>query len=178
MLQESRLSKGNIVQVFTIDFSEIHFDRESQLVIGWTMQMNLQKKTIHTNSLQRIEEDTKDNGISLETCYSTSIEKSFPTRHVHPIIVAEPSFWNCGNGLHLTRLSMSYHQHRFEISGNFGDYLIGTVRLKTAITRACAHAYQTTCLTAHVSAVPHPSLRPTTAQSQISISSQCLFHNT
>ena len=44
--------------------------RESQLAIGWTEQkfkggMNLRKKTIHTNSLQRKREDTKDNGILL-----------------------------------------------------------------------------------------------------------------
>ena len=59
--------KVNTSQVFTIDFSEIQFIVKSQLVIGWSGQkckecMNLLKKTIHTNSLQRKREDTKDNG--------------------------------------------------------------------------------------------------------------------
>ena len=40
---------------------------DSQLAIGWSEQksksgMNLRKKTIHTKSLQRKREDTKDNG--------------------------------------------------------------------------------------------------------------------
>ena len=56
--------------VFTIDFSEIQF------IVNHNSQsdgqnkseksgMNLQKKTIHTNSLQKKGEDTKDNGILL-----------------------------------------------------------------------------------------------------------------
>ena len=60
----------NILQVFTIDFSEIQF------IVNHNSQsdgqnksaksgMNLQKKIIHTNSLQRKGEDTKDNGILL-----------------------------------------------------------------------------------------------------------------
>ena len=62
--------KVNILQVFAIDFSEIHF------IVNHNSQsdgqnksaksgMNLHKKTIHTNSLQRKGEDTKDNGILL-----------------------------------------------------------------------------------------------------------------
>ena len=62
--------KVNILQVFTIDFSEIQF------IVNHNSQsdgqnksaksgMNLQKKTIHINSLQRKREDTKDNGILL-----------------------------------------------------------------------------------------------------------------
>ena len=62
--------KVNLLQVFTIDSSEIQF------VVNHNSQsdgqhksaksgMNLQKKTIHTNSLQRKREDTKDNGILL-----------------------------------------------------------------------------------------------------------------
>ena len=62
--------KVNILQVFTIDFSEIQF------IVNHNSQsdgqnnsaksgMNLQKKTIHINSLQRKGEDTKDNGILL-----------------------------------------------------------------------------------------------------------------
>ena len=60
----------NILQVFTIDFSEIQF------IVNHNSQsdgqnksaksgMNLLKKTIHTNSLQMKGEDTKDNGILL-----------------------------------------------------------------------------------------------------------------
>ena len=63
-------SKVNILQVFTIDFSEIQF------VVNHNSQsdgqnksaksgMNLRKKTIHTNSLQIKGEDTKDKGILL-----------------------------------------------------------------------------------------------------------------
>ena len=64
--------KVNIFQVFSIDFSEIQFivNHDSQsdgqnksAKIG----MNLQKKTIHINSLQRKREDTKDNGKSLSS---------------------------------------------------------------------------------------------------------------
>ena len=62
--------KVNLVQVFTIDFSEIQF------IVNHNSQsdgqnksaksgMNLRKKTIHINSLQRNGEDTKDNGILL-----------------------------------------------------------------------------------------------------------------
>ena len=36
MLQESRLSRVNILQVFTIDFFRDPVYRESQLAIGWT----------------------------------------------------------------------------------------------------------------------------------------------
>ena len=62
--------KVNILQVFTIDFSETksivnhnsQSDGENKRAKIWT---NLQKKTIHIISLQRNIEDTKDNGISL-----------------------------------------------------------------------------------------------------------------
>ena len=60
--------KVNILQVFTIDFSEIQF------IVNHNSQsdgqnksaksgMNLHKKTIHIVSLQRKRKDTKDNGI-------------------------------------------------------------------------------------------------------------------
>ena len=60
--------KVNILQVFTIDFSEIQF------IVNHNSQsdgqnrsaksgMNLRKRTIHFNSLQRKREDTKDTGI-------------------------------------------------------------------------------------------------------------------
>ena len=62
--------KVNILQVFTIDFSEI------QLIVNHNSQsdgqnnsaksgINLQKKTIHIISLQRKRKDTKNNGILL-----------------------------------------------------------------------------------------------------------------
>ena len=62
--------KVNILQVFTIEFSEIQF------IVNHNSQsdgqnksaksgMNLQKKTIHIISLQRKTKDTKDNGILL-----------------------------------------------------------------------------------------------------------------
>ena len=62
--------KVNILQVFTIDFSE------TQLIVNHNSQsdgqnksaksgMNLRKKTIHTNPLQRKRDDTKDDGILL-----------------------------------------------------------------------------------------------------------------
>ena len=73
--------KVNILQVFTIDFSEIQSivnhnsqsDGQNNSAKRW---MNLQKKTIHiislqqikiirTNSFQRKREDTRDNGIFL-----------------------------------------------------------------------------------------------------------------
>ena len=44
--------------------------RESRLAVGRSEQksgMNMRKKTIHINSLQRKDEDTKDNGILLQT---------------------------------------------------------------------------------------------------------------
>ena len=60
----------NILQVFTIDFSEIQF------IVNHNSQsdgqnnsaksgMNLQKKTMHIISLQRKREHTKNNGILL-----------------------------------------------------------------------------------------------------------------
>ena len=73
----------------------------------------------------------------------------------------------------------AHHQHRqgFENPGNFGDCMKGRIRFMTAITPAYAHAYQATCLTTHMLAVPHKNFR-LPAQSQISVSSQCSFHNT
>ena len=61
--------KVNILQVFTIDFSEIQFivnhnsqsDGQNKSAKSGT---NLQKETTHIFSLQRKREDTKDNGIS------------------------------------------------------------------------------------------------------------------
>ena len=51
----------------------------------------------------------------------------------------------------------AHHQHRriIENLGNFGDCMKGRIRFMTAITPAYAHAYQATCLTPHMPAVPH-----------------------
>ena len=62
--------KVKILQVFTIDFSEIQFivnhnsqsEGQNKSAKSWT---NLQKKTIHIISLQRKSKDTNDNGILL-----------------------------------------------------------------------------------------------------------------
>ena len=55
----------------------------------------------------------------------------------------------------------AHHKHRLdsENAGNFGDYMKGRMRFMTAITPAYAHAFQTTCLTAHMLAVPHQNFR-------------------
>ena len=55
----------------------------------------------------------------------------------------------------------AHHQHRrsIENSGNFGDCMIGRIRFMTAITPAYAHAYQVTCLTTHMHAVPRLNFR-------------------
>ena len=62
--------KVNILQVFTVDFSEIqsivnHNSQSDGQNKSAKSGMNLQKRTIHINSLQKEREDTKDNGILL-----------------------------------------------------------------------------------------------------------------
>ena len=56
----------------------------------------------------------------------------------------------------------AHHKHRLDSlnSGKFGDCMKGRVRLTTAITPACAHAYQATCLAQHFTGVPHHTFRP------------------
>ena len=61
--------KVNILQIFTIDFSEIQFsvNHNSQSDAqnkSAQSGMNLHKKAIHIISLQRKRKDTNDNGIS------------------------------------------------------------------------------------------------------------------
>ena len=55
----------------------------------------------------------------------------------------------------------AHHQHRRSIEnpGNFGDCMKGRIRFMTAITSAYAHAYQATCLTRHMLAVPRLNFR-------------------
>ena len=55
----------------------------------------------------------------------------------------------------------AHHQHRRSIEnpGNFGDCMKGRIRFMTDITPAYAHAYQVTCLTRHMPAVPRPNFR-------------------
>ena len=65
-VRKSTIKVKNL-QVFTIDFSEIQFivnhNSQSDGQNNSTKSgMNLRKKKIHTNSLQRKREDTKDNG--------------------------------------------------------------------------------------------------------------------
>ena len=62
--------KVNVLPIFTIDFSEIQFivnhgsqsDGQNKSTKSW---MNMRKKILHKNSLQRKKEDTKDNGVLL-----------------------------------------------------------------------------------------------------------------
>ena len=51
----------------------------------------------------------------------------------------------------LDALVYAHHKHRLDSAsaGSFGDCLRGSVRFMTAITPACAHAYQTICLAMH-----------------------------
>ena len=58
-------------------------------------------------------------------------------------------------------LVYAHHQHRRSIEnpGNFGDCIKGRIRFMTAITPAHAHAYQATCLTRHMPAVPRKKFR-------------------
>ena len=55
----------------------------------------------------------------------------------------------------------AHHKHclNSENAGNFGDCMKGRVRFMTAITPACAHAHQTTCLAQHFLGIPHQSFR-------------------
>ena len=54
-----------------------------------------------------------------------------------------------------------HHKHRRDSrnAGSFGDCMTGRVRFMTALTPACAHAYQTICLGMHSPGVPHLSFR-------------------
>ena len=58
-------------------------------------------------------------------------------------------------------LVYAHHQHRRIIKnpGNFGDCMKGRIRFMPTVTPACAHAYQATCLTRHMPAVPHLNYR-------------------
>ena len=55
----------------------------------------------------------------------------------------------------------AHHKHRLYSAnaGNFGDCMKGRVHFMTAITPACAHAYQATCLAQHLPGVPHHNFR-------------------
>ena len=55
----------------------------------------------------------------------------------------------------------AHHQHRRSIEhlGNFGDCMEGRIRFMTAITAAYADAYQVTCLTRHMPAIPRLNFR-------------------
>ena len=68
--------------------------------------------------------------------------------------------WNRGDGL-IDTFVYAHHQHRRIIGnpGNFGDCMKGRIRFMTAITPAYAHAYQATCLSRHLPAVPRRNFR-------------------
>ena len=55
----------------------------------------------------------------------------------------------------------AHHQHRRSIENhvNFGDCMKGRIRFMFAISSACAHVYQVTCLTRHILAVPRLNFR-------------------
>ena len=55
----------------------------------------------------------------------------------------------------------AHHEHRRSIEnlGNFGDSMKGSIRFMTANTPAYAHAYQATCLTRLLPAVPRLNFR-------------------
>ena len=53
----------------------------------------------------------------------------------------------------------SHHRWNLDNPGNFGDCMKGRVRFMTAITPACAHAYQLICLTRHIPVVPNQKFR-------------------
>ena len=67
----------------------------------------------------------------------------------------------------------AHHQHRpiIENPGNFGDCMKGRISFMTPSLLPTLHAYQATCLTQHMPAVPHQNFR-------LSVPSQRSFHNT
>ena len=85
------IPKVNILQVFTIDFSQIQFivnhnsqpDGQNKIAKSG---MNLRKKTIHTNSLHWKEEDTKDKGILFWTKHAKMGRWGFD-------LITEPLSW-------------------------------------------------------------------------------------
>ena len=74
----------------------------------------------------------------------------------------------------------THHLHRriLENPGNFGDCMKGRIRFMKAITPAYVHAYQATCLSRHMPAVPHQNFRQPKAQGQISVSFLLLARST
>ena len=57
-------------------------------------------------------------------------------------------------------------RRNIENPGNSGDRIKGRIRFMTAITPACAHAYQLICLTRHILAVPSQKFRLPAAQAR------------
>ena len=55
----------------------------------------------------------------------------------------------------------AHHKHCRDSGnvGNFGDCMKGRIRFMTAITPACAHVYQATCLAQHLPDVLHHNFR-------------------
>ena len=62
----------------------------------------------------------------------------------------------------------NHHRRNIENPGNFGDCMKGRIRFMTAITPACAHAYQVTCLTRLIPAVQNQRFRVPSAKARYS----------
>ena len=118
-------------------------------VSGWMSEWTrLSLSLITTNALSCTE------CFYIEKCYGTTTETIFSMTW-SPRCSCEASSmesWSCS----LTPLFFAHHQHRRSIEnpGNFGDCMRGRIRFMTAITSAYAHAYESTCLTRHMPAVP------------------------
>ena len=97
---------ANILQVFTIDFSEIQFivnhNSRSERQKKCKEWMNLRKKTIHTNSLQRKEEDKKDNDILFRTKQATMGLRSLN-------LIKEPLSWKNSHTPRIWRTNWKSH---------------------------------------------------------------------
>ena len=96
----------------------------------------------------------------LETCHGVATKNFFLHDLITRVFLRSLQDGIVVIGL-LDAIVYAHHQHRqgFENSGNFGDCMKGGIRFMTAITPAHAHAYQATCLTTHMPAVPHQNFR-------------------
>ena len=74
----------------------------------------------------------------------------------------------------------AHHLHRriLESPGNFSECMKGRIRFMTPITPAYAHAYQATCLSRHMPAVPHQTFRLPQLKARYPYLPDCSFHYT
>ena len=98
--------------------------------------------------------------IILETCYDIATKTSFLHDLITRVFLRSLQHGIVVLGF-LDAFIYAHHKQRLdsENAGNFGDCIKGRVRFMTAITPAYAHAYQATCLTADMPAVPHQNFR-------------------